>query len=208
MKKTTKRMLKVMMVVGVAVLSMTPAYGQYTADANTGGSQRLFFDATTPAPVGSTLWFVADVTGDGLTGVSGGSAFDTYIQSIANSSGDDKLAASGLITGGFTVGPGKFNATFLNSIDSSFASKNIYAVLWNDVNANSVIGDVGDRFGTLNLGVNAPPAGGAGNASWIIGSNINGNQNTVTPVPEPASYAAAFGFLCMLGALARRKFRK
>lgn len=208
MKTTTKRLAKVMMVAGVAALTMIPAYGQvtYGVDANTANAQRLFFGATA-APVGSTLWFVADVTGDGLTGVSGGTAFDTYITSIANSTGDDKLARSGLIPAGF-AGAGKFSATFSDAtgtgIDSSFGSKNIYAVLWNDVNANSVIGDVGDRFGTLNLGINPPP--GFGNASWVIGSNIDGN--TVTVVPEPASFAAAFGFLCMLGALASRKFRK
>ncbi len=181
----SQRPLKVMMMAGLAALSLIPAYGQYTADVNTGGAQRLFLDAafTTPAPVGSTLWFVADVTGDGLLGISGGSAFDTYIQSIANSTGDDKLVKSGLITGGF-VGAGKFSAAF-TGIDSSFGSKNIYVVLWNDVNANRVIGDVGDKFGTLNLGVRTPPE--FGNASWVIGSNINASQNTVTPVPEPAN---------------------
>ena len=145
MKTTTKRLAKVMMVAGVAALTMIPAYGQvtYGVDANTANAQRLFFGATA-APVGSTLWFVADVTGDGLTGVSGGTAFDTYIKSIANSTGDDKLARYGLIPAGF-AGAGKFSATF-SGIDSSFGSKNIYAVLWNDVNANSVIGDVVDRF--------------------------------------------------------------
>jgi len=203
-----KKALQVIVIGGVAAFTMASARAAvYSADATTSpsGTARLFLNSagTTVAPSGTLMWFVADTTGAGIGALTGNVPLSTF-QNIANNIGSLDLIASASTPGnlGAFGAPGTTSFTFAN-INTSFANDNIYAVLIND---RSGAPNAGDTFGTYKIGVAPPPQ--LGNAQWLISSGIFADQNTITAVPEPATFGAVAGLLCLVGAAARRKLRK
>jgi hypothetical protein len=169
---------------------------QTTVDSTGGGvATRLFTDGTfsTPAPVDSRLWFVADTAGNGLPSYAGGA---TIILGA-----DDVIVYQDVIDGTILgANPGRYSRTTGVTADTSFSDDVIYAFLWGNGSPLDAAGvQAGNTFGVFSLGVQPPPA--IGNASWFISQNMNGAQFTVVPEPQTAVYAG-------LGLIALALFRR
>jgi hypothetical protein len=185
-------------VVGVAA----PA-AAYLADAVTGPAlnlvgTNLFVSATSsnPAPVGRALWFVADVS---LNGVP------LAPQAGAVLGPDDVLlhqdAADGMILGN---APGQYKRTGVEVADV-YANANIFVYLWS-VDTNAAPGSAGQTFDVLNLGVLAPPE--VGNAAWLITTPLFSDRYLVLDAallsaPEPSLLWLVAAGLAVIGVAKR-----
>jgi len=183
----------------------TPA--PYLADLETdpSGTTRLYLDTaeTTAAPVGTTLWLVADLTGSAMP--TGQVPADT-IQNIINGVGNAQRFFTDIVDGTLLGSQaGRYQHLGI-SVPGTFQTAHIDLVLWNDANHDNVIGNAGDTFGVYSFGVVPPPA--VGNAFYSIIGNVHADENTVTAVPEPASTAVCFGLLCLAGASLERIVRR
>ncbi len=175
----------------------------FLADLQTDPSQtvRLYLDLaeTTPAPVGTTLWLVADLSGNG---VPTGQVTPDQIQNIINGAGDDRRFFSDTVPGAILgAQPGKYQRLNL-SVPDSYAAARIGLILWSDASHDSTIGNAGDTFGYYDFGV-VPPAT-VGNAEYFIQQNVHASDNLVTAVPEPAAAGAVAAALCLAASLLRR----
>jgi hypothetical protein len=174
-----------------------------TVSSNTGDpltsqtATRLFTSGSTPAPLGTTLWFVADVNRDGIDTTP--TLGDLPAAPVVGSrfGGDNVLLHVDQVDGSLSFpNPGRFQRVGINVTDDAAApggslkNANIWVVLWNGSGLDFTPA-VGDTFGALDIGVKLPPTNGSGNAFWAIESNIVANSFTV--VPEPEEYAAMIG---------------
>lgn len=168
---------------------------------------RLFLDDAqqTPAPLGTALWFVADLNGDGLpfqsTGLRGvlpGQMFGP----------DDKILFRDAVDGdqpGSTAGRyRKFGLEMRDEPDQAARLKgaNLFMVLWNGAGTDFQ-SSVGDTFGLYEIGVRPPPDSGLGNAFWSIHGNVSATDFTL--VPEPVESRLAGAAIAAIGALALRR---
>ncbi|MCL5097564.1 MAG: hypothetical protein M1608_08560 [Candidatus Omnitrophica bacterium] len=145
------------------------------------GVARLFLDQTNLAPVGTTLWLVADRSGDGVP--TGSAVGEDVIQAIIQGTGDDWCFFTDKVDGAILGNqPGKYQRSGIEIQDASVAAARLFVYLWNDANEDGVIGDAGDTFGILDLGVIQVPS--LGNAQYAIQSNIYANQNRVVPAND------------------------
>jgi len=207
------------------------ALAQYAADSATldsvaGGNYqpRLFTDAgfTTPVGANTVVWFVAST--DSVLGSGTGAQLAVTANNLNGFLGSDdrliaQLTVDGVAQGG--LGAGMFESGGIGGINSSNSSANIYAVVWNrtasaqaggaplvalgnGTYAGFITPNLGDTFGFLSLGVQAPP--GIGNANFNIVANLYNSQFTFAAVPEPSTIALVG--LGSLGLILRRRLRK
>lgn len=151
-----------------------------SADAST-GANRLFMDAglTTRAPIGTTLWFVADTADNGIN-------FNPTAGSILGP--DDVLVFADVVDGvaaGNQTGRYLKSGLSVNDASGDIRTSDIWVYLWNGTGAGFTP-TVGSTFGALNTGSFSVPA--IGNGFWAIDGNVV--ASTYTVVPEPDEYAA------------------
>ena len=196
-------------IAGASLVSAQEFLFSFEAFTDPPGAEVLFVPnaegGLDPAPVGTTLWFVADTMNDGISAVQGGAIQESDVQKIEQGTGPDKRffddTVDGIILGNQ---PGKYRSKAIDVVDSWVADSNIQVFLWHDVNMSGTIGDRGDTFGILDLGIRPPPAE-LGNAEYIIATDIRADQ--VTVIPEPAAGRFLFAVLCLLGGLFRLRTR-
>ena len=170
-----------------------------SADASA-GANRLFMDAglTTRAPIGTTLWFVADTDRNGvnLSPVEG---------SILGA--DDQLVFADVVDGvsaGNQIGRYLKSGLSISDPSNDVRNADIWVYLWNGTGAGFTP-VAGSTFGALNTGTFSVPA--IGNGFWAIDGNVIASANTVSPVPEPEEYAA-LAALGLAGFAAWRRSRR
>jgi hypothetical protein len=175
-----------------------------TGDVNTSpNATRLFLDNafSIAAPLGTTIWFVADVNNDGVPAETLGSS-QVPQQSVLGP--DDRVLFQDVVDG---ANPGPIAGRYFQTISvtgaaadaAALKNAHIYVYLWNGTGSSFTPTD-GSTFGVLNLGVNPPPA--LGNAFWAIDQNISAAQFTV--VPEPRAWGVAMAVLLAGFGMTRR----
>ena len=202
--------------------SLVQAQLFYHADLSTSPTftQRFFMDssAINPAPVGTSFWLVADKSGSGLTSsLYGEGGPDGYppagmetisvaqLSAIVAGTGNDQRFYAGQIDGTLLGDqPGKVNQPGIQ-VSSDFENARIFLFLWNDVNGNNMIGDMGDTFGLYDFGVSPPPAGGLGNASYLVEGNVYADRIAFTAVPEPEDCVLVVSISLLGWSIWRRK---
>lgn len=182
--------MKMKHIIGCCILTLGFVhYAQsqtFSVDITTDSAVRLYEDSThlAPSPVGRALWLVADM-GDtpGIQGIEGNTIDSSFITSILNGSGDDKLVLEDSVAGSlFGAQDGKFFRT--TTISSSFSSAaGIYLFLWNN---NFGEGTVGDQFGYQQLTI-TPSSGFGVNTIYTVPSAFSSDQLTVVPEPIPTA---------------------
>jgi hypothetical protein len=212
MRLSAMKILRIVRVsVAVQVMAASTAWAQlaqlqsgstFLANAETDPNTaiRLYLNTaeTIVAPVGTSLWLVGDISGNGIPT---GQVTTDQIQNIANGVGDDQRFFTDTVPGQLLGSPsGKYQRIGI-SVPGSLATASIGLILWNDANHDGVIGDAGDTFGYYNIGVVPPPQ--TGNALYSVAGNVHADENLVTAVPEPANTAVAVGLLCLAGAFLR-----
>jgi hypothetical protein len=130
---------------------------------------RLFLQTGTSnaAPLGTTVWFVADRAGDGVP---------TNGVSAAVLGSDDVLVAVDTLDGD---NPGNVAGRYRRltiQVDDALVDSPFYMYLWNGQGTNFVP-EAGSTFGVFRIGVSRPPE--IGNAPWLIDQNIHADQFTV-----------------------------
>jgi hypothetical protein len=168
---------------------------------------RLFLDNgfLNAAPLGTTIWFVADVNHDGVPATAGGSS-QVPLSMILGA--DDVLLHSDVLDGdqpGSIAGVYRRLGIQINGDPQNAAAlsgANIYAYLWNGSGVNFAPTD-GSTFGVQDLGIHPPPQ--FGNAFWAIDQNMSASQFTVSAVPELPAGIFAVAFLAVV-ILARNAF--
>jgi hypothetical protein len=168
---------------------------------------RLFLDRghTVPAPVGTTLWFIADLSGNGLP-FTGSPLPEVDLAHLLGP--DDRVLFRDTIDGDQ---PGEIAGRYrrlgvgisgLPTERGSLENANLWLILWNAAGAGANYQpSPGANFGIYNVGIRRPPAG-LGNAFWSIEGNFN--AVTLTVVPEPARYALFLGIMVSLLPILRR----
>lgn len=153
---------------------------------------RLFLDTGITAPLGTPLWFVADLNRDGL-GFEGLGRTSLLPGELLGP--DDFVLLLDVVDGDQ---PGSLRTGVYRRIgyaaeipDGHTAEQvqagNIHALLWDDpAAASSPV--VGATFGAYNLGVNPKPA--FGNPFWAIDQNLVASTFAMVPEPETALVAA------------------
>lgn len=141
-------------------------------------------------PVGTAIWFVADVDGDGIrTSPTAATVLDP---------GDDLVLHAGVIAGpnsstaGRYVHEGLTLPDTLGAANKPIADVDIYVVVWNGA-TSGFTPVTGSTFGVVRLGKTTFPSGGLGNGFWGISENLFVDQYTVgggggqnrTPVLDP-----------------------
>jgi hypothetical protein len=168
---------------------------------------RLYLDDafTQPAPLGTTIWFVADLDGDG---VATEASADGRISPDRLLASDDYFLFADVLDGD-QPGPvaGQYRRVGL-AIDppeglttEQLASAHISVLLWNFTGTDTAP-QAGSTFGVLDLGViPAPPIG---NPFWAIDENLSASTYLLIPEPATTGLAVALG----LGGIACvRRFR-
>lgn len=169
---------------------------------------RLYSDAgfTTLAPVGTTVWWVADKNNNGipLLGQPGSAVTHDGILGV-----DDVLLFQDSVDGGiFGANPGKYNRTLTVPDGQNIETSSIYMILFARTAGGGLVTSPtftptagGETYGALNVGINPIPQ--VGNASWFVTANVQSGQFTVpVAVPEPSTYALVG--IGLAGLLARR----
>lgn len=215
------KMKKLTLAAIVAVLSGAAANAQtITADIISATSPsdptivNRFFqaDGTTRAPLNTVIWFVADTAQNGLNLNSAGAntVFDVDFSNPSSILGGDNLFLAQVRVGSGigTIPPGnqagKINATATVSNTALVQGANIFALLFNQSDAGTLVPVAGDTFGIFNLGNPVEPV--LGNVPYYVSGNISWNTYTVAAVPEPSTYAMML--LGGLGVLGYRRFKK
>lgn len=205
--------MKNILVLIAVVLTTTASKGQLLVDFSTDYNmsedvpvyvQRLYLDETerTLAPVGTKLWFVADVTGNGAPS---GQVTEAQIQSISSGTGDVRLFHTDTVDGALLSDQaGMFKRRI--TVPAAYETFKIGLLLWNDANQDATIGNAGDTFGYYSFGL--VPTVQFGTPELLISADVFADQSLITPVPEPAQVGVAFGTLALLGALVRRVVRR
>ena len=130
---------------------------------------RFFTDAafTVPAPIGTTVWFVADKSGNGVpTSPAAGAILGA----------DDVLLHRDVVDGDQ---PGSRAGGFRRLgvvVPDEFRTAPIYVYVWNGSGADFAPAN-GSKFGLHRLGV--LPVPDIGNAAWLIDQNVFAGQHTV-----------------------------
>lgn len=178
----------------VALATAVQAQSNYAATAKTvtvdtgdlnasPATNRLFLDAAfgVPAPIDTTIWFVADPSRNGIP-----------TNAVPGSVGDDVVLFKDVVDGTLPFNRvGQYQRIGI-TVDRQFESADIYVVLWNGRGATFAPGE-GATFGILKLGVRPPPTTGSGNASWSIVENINAAQFRVGGTVVEPNRPPAFG---------------
>lgn len=171
-------------------------------------AQRLFLDQglSKPAPLGTAIWFVADVLGNGIPAEA---AAGTQVNLSQLLGADDYLLFADALDGdqpgnqagqyrrvGAAIGlpPG------VSSTDIEQAR--IYVFLWSVLATESPPRE-GDTFGILDLGVVTRPT--IGNPFWAIDRNIA--ADTYQVIPEPAGLVGATALMLLAAGLGQRRTR-
>lgn len=168
---------------------------------------RLFLDAThqTPAPLGTALWFVADLDGDGLPFLSAGQRDVLPGQMFGP---DDKVLFRDVVDGDQPGDrPGSYRRNGLQIVDepdqaARLKGANLFMVLWNGAGTDFQPA-AGDTFGLYEIGIRLPPDAGLGNAFWSIHGNVSATDFNV--VPEPAAWGLAGAGIAALGVWLKRR---
>lgn len=142
---------------------------------------RLFLDAgTTAAPIGTTVWFVADKNGDGVpTSPTPGALLGA----------DDEIVYRDIVDGDQPGGTaGRYRRLDI-PVPDSLRNAVIYMYLWNGTGTGFVPVD-GSTFGLFRFGIVPPPD--VGNAPWLVDANVNASQHRVggSPANRPPVFAA------------------
>ncbi len=126
---------------------------------------RLYLDAgVTPAPIGTTVWFVADRNGDGVPTAPSA-------QGILGS--DDEVIFRDVLDGdqpGSTAG--RYRRLDI-TVPDSLRTAAIYLYVWNGTGA-AFTPVTGSTFGLFRFGVVPPPD--VGNAPWLVNANVNASE--------------------------------
>lgn len=143
---------------------------------------RLYLDAgTTAAPVGTTVWFVADRDGNGVPTAPGAGAI---------LGADDEIIFRDIIDGdqpGSTAG--RYRRLDI-PVNDALRTAVIYLYVWNGQGAEFTPVN-GSTFGLYRFGVVPPPE--VGNAPWLIATNVNASEFRVGgggPANQPPVIAA------------------
>ena len=166
---------------------------------------RLFSDSAfnTPAPLGTAIWFVADINHDGVPAEALGSS-QVPLASVLGA--DDRLLFQDVLDGdqpGSVAGRYRELSISLSGAaadEAALENANIYVFLWNS-SGDTFTPTAGSTFGILNTGINPPPTT-LGNAFWAIDQNISATQFTV--VPESELWCSVFASLLLAFGLAHR----
>jgi hypothetical protein len=160
----------------VGIAHSTPALHAYTAECktvtvNSGTAAssplatRLYLDAgVTAAPIGTTVWFVADRNGDGVPTAPSA-------QGILGA--DDEVIFRDVLDGdqpGSTAG--RYRRLDI-SVPDSLRTAAIYLYVWNGTGA-TFTPVTGSTFGLFRFGVVPPPD--VGNAPWLVNANVNASE--------------------------------
>jgi hypothetical protein len=194
-------MIQRMIVVATGFMLLTAISGraEYYVDAATGTDInnpeiKLYMDAgfTTPAPVGTPLWFVADTS---KNGVNTAPTFDD-LQAIIAGTAEDKLIWQDAVAGQLPplINPvGLFYRAGLGPIADTYGTADIWVYLWSDTSP----GQVGDHFGVEKITIVPPPGGQIANPVWLIASSMSADAFTVIPEPS-AMVLVGLGMLSLL----------
>lgn len=171
---------------------------------------RLFLDAAhqTPAPLGTALWFVADLEGNGLPFLSSGLRNLLPGQMFGP---DDKVLYRDVVDGDQPGDrPGSYRRNGFGMMDepdqaARLKGANIFMILW-DGAGTDFQPSVGATFGLYEIGVRPPPDTGLGNAFWSIHGNVSAADFTL--VPEPGAWGLAGAGLAALGVWLRGNARR
>lgn len=183
----------------VALTQVNPPF-LATAQTDPSTTVRLFLDAaeSIPAPTGTTLWLIADLSHNGIPT---GQATTQQIQDMLSGTGDDRLFFEDTVDGTLLGSQaGKYQRVGI-SVPGDYQDASIGLVLWNDANQSGTIGDVADTYGYFGFGVVPPPD--LGNALYLITGDVHADENLVA-VPEPSQISAGLGLLCITAAILRR----
>lgn len=173
-------------------------------------AQRLFLDRTltTPAPLGTMIWFVADFNGDGLPFERSG--LGTVTPDLLFG-GDDRPLFADIVDGDQAgTKPGQYKRVGA-PIDvpgpmtaQQIKDAHIYVFLWSSL-GGGMSPIMGATFGVLNLGVINHPA--IGNPFWAVDRNIAADTFSYVPEPAEIGLAVAFGLLGVAVGLRRIRTR-
>jgi hypothetical protein len=151
---------------------------------------RLFRDNNrAPAPIGTHLWFVADLNNDGVPALQMGAPQVSLSQILGD---DDVLMFQDTVDGDQPGSvAGRYRRVGIevkplpNSQDTArLPTATFYLFLW-DETAQFLQPSLGMTFGIGEIGVRPPP--GFGNAFWGISQDIIASQFTVVPEPHAAT---------------------
>jgi hypothetical protein len=169
-------------------------------------AEQLFLGSGQVAPMGSPLWFVADLNRDGLRVESLGRG---TLQPSELLGADDVLLYRDVVDGdqpGSRAGAFRRVAASIDIPAGKTAEQvlggHIYAILWD----TPTVGDTalpGAGFGLLNLGLNAKPE--FGNPFWAIDQPISTGMFSVDrdptgSIPEPATTCGVAALLVAVAA--------
>jgi hypothetical protein len=191
MKRMEAIRLAGMLAVSQIPVSGLEGIGAYQADISTApvGTQRLFLSAGVPAPVGTSLWVVADRGKDGL--IQGGEVTPEVVQGWVEGTGDDARFWEDTVDG-FALGDqvGVYQHGGVDVPEALYAQAHIYILLWNDASGDGVVGNAGDTFGAVNLGLKPP--GSFGNAEYSIETDLLADQFRVSTGSQPTNSTVSF----------------
>jgi hypothetical protein len=205
-------------VVAVALAALPPARAAFTVEVRTTStpptqppptwpptSNRLFssgFGAApdVQAPLGTSVWIVADGQNDGLPALS---YADRQLPPEDVLGSDDVLLKYDLTDG---TAPGSIAGRYFGSatgVDDSLKTANFYFVVWGSGFAPVTEAAVlpGMTFGAFNMGVPNVPQ--VGNAGLGVSVDLFADQYTVVPEPSGLSLLGLAGLV----AWARRRAR-
>ncbi len=171
---------------------------QVSATDATGVNRLFLFNGQTNlAPIGSTIWFVADTASNGVphNPTDPGSVLGV----------DDRLIWTDIVDGNQPgIFPGRYSQTLTN-LDPNDALVPVFFYLWGNLQGSNAVPDFGSTYGLFSVGVVADPGFGA--AQWPIINNVFGNTFTVVgAVPEPAALVlVGLGLVSVLG---YRRFKR
>lgn len=182
--------------------------GSFGASSGT-EAPRFYGSAGIEAPVGRTVWFVADRNSDGVptSGVTPSTilgADDVRVATITVGYGMF-VPSSGQAYGEGIPSEGGTGLQIDNS-GGVLTGSRIYAYVWSG-STEAFVPDFGATYGVAQVSTHALGGIGQPDFFWAIDANVVGNQFTV--VPEPSEYAAvAAATLAGFGLWRRRNHRR
>ncbi len=145
-------------------------------------TNRFYVNATTLAPVTTTIWVVGDTLRDGVS---------TNPPANRILGADDRLLHTDTVPGSLTIGnlAGRFQRNGISISGITPATTDIYVYLWNG-QGTGFTPVQGSTFGLYKLGTIPPPE--VGNAVWRVATNVFANQYQVKAAvadPQPSQLA-------------------
>jgi hypothetical protein len=216
MKSTRSFGIRLIAQLGMVALSTTAWAQAFLVDIKTVGdvgsgvndsplATKLFLEGGTPAPLGTPIWFVADLQRDGLRSETLGR---TTLLPSEFLGADDHVLLRDMVDGDQPgAQAGRFRRVGASvqipagAAPEAVLAANIYVVLWDTASVTDAP-VAGAQFGLLNLGVRSRPD--LGNPFWAIQEDLSATSYAV--VPEPAVTLGAG--LMLAGWIAGRLMRR